>query len=316
MKNLITVLILFSSFQLYSQSNNDQSRIILNSFVFDKDNKLPQEAKTNLQTKLGQIASDNGIGGDSFNPRFILAAKINTQTKDIIAGPPQMIALNLDVVFYIGDAIDNQIYSNTSISIKGVGTNENKALINAFQQISTKNKNFTDLINVGKAKIVNYYTEKCDFITQRSKTLSQQQKYDEAIYELMQVPEVCKTCFENCMTSVQPIFQSKIDRESTLALNQSKTIWNSSPNSEGAREVAKLLSSIDPSSAVYKDALAFSEVVRKKNEADEKRGWDFKMQKYADGVKLEQQRMDAISQVAVAYYQNQPRTIIYNRLIW
>jgi hypothetical protein len=284
--------------------------------VIDHENKLPQEAKTYLQTKLEQIASGNGIGGDSFNPRFIIAAKVITQTKDIIAGPPQIMALNLDVIFYIGDAVDNQIYSNTSMSVKGVGTNENKALINAIQQISTKNKAFTDLVNVGKTKILNYYTEKCDFITQKAKTLSQQQKYDEAIYELMQVPEVCKTCYEKCMTSVQPIFQTKIDREATLVLNQAKNSWIASPNSKGAEDVASLLVNIDPSSSAYKNALAFSEIVRKKIEADEKRDWDFKMQKYVDGVKLEQQRLDAIRQAAVAYYKNQPKTIVYNRLIW
>jgi hypothetical protein len=288
----------------------------LNAFVFDKENKLPQEVKTNLQTKLEQIASGNGIGGDSFNPRFIIAAKVITQTKDIVAGPPQMIALNLDVIFYIGDAIDNQIYSNTSMSVKGVGTNEIKALINAIQQISTKNKAFTDLVNLGKAKIVNYYTEKCDFITQKAKTLSQQKKYDEAIYELMQVPELCKSCYEKCITLVQPIFQAKIDEESTLALNRAKNSWNNNQNSKGAEEVASLFANIDPSSSAYKEALLLTEVVRNKIQADEKRDWKFKMKKYADDVKLEQQRLYTISQVAIAYYQNQPQTIIYNRFIW
>jgi hypothetical protein len=316
MKNFLFVLALFLSFQLYSQSSNDQSRIILNAFVFDIDNKLPQEAKTNLQAKLEQVASNNGIGGDSYTPRFIIAAKIIIQTKDIIAGPPQMVVLNLDVIFYIGDAIDNQIYSNTSISVKGVGTNENKALINGIQQISPKNKNFAELVNEGKSKIVNYYTEKCDFIIQKSKTLSQKQKFDEAIYELMQVPEVCKTCYEKCMASVQPIFQAKIDREAALALNNAKNSWNASPNSKGAKDVASLLENIDPSSAEYKNALAFSEVVRKKIEADEKRNWDFKMQKYADGVKLEQDKLNAMRQMTIAYYQNQPKTIIYNKIIW
>jgi hypothetical protein len=163
---------------------------------------------------------------------------------------------------------------------------------------------------------VNYFTEKCDFIIQKSKTLTQQQQYDEAIYELMQVPQVCKACYEKCMTSVQPIFQAKIDREATLALNQAKNSWNASPNSKGAEEVASLLANIDPSSSAYKDALSFSEVVRKKIEADEKRDWEFSLRKYADGVRLEQQRMEAIKQAAIAYYQNQPRIIIYNRIVW
>lgn len=316
MKNILFILALFTSFQLYSQSDNDKNRIILNSYVFDAENKLPQEAKNILQTKLGQIASKNGFGGDSYNPRFILAAKINIVSKDIIAGPPQMMALNLDIIFFVGDAIDNQVYSNTSISAKGVGTNENKALINAIQQVSPQNKNFIDLVNVGKTKISNYYSEKCDFIIQKAKTLFLQQKYDEAIYGLMEVPEVCKSCYEKCLTAVQPIFQAKIDREATLSLSKAKNAWSASPNSKGAEDVAVLLATVDPSSTSYKEAISFSEIVRKKIEADDKKEWEFNLRKYADGIKLEQQRVDAIRQIAVAYYKNQPQTVIYNRLIW
>lgn len=316
MKNLIFFLALFLCFQLYSQSNKDQNRIILNSFVIDNDNNLPEEAKNTMKTKLEQIASNNGIGGYSINPRFIIAAKINILTKDIIAGPPPMVAVNAEIVFFIGDGIDSQVYSNATISVKGVGTNENKAMINAVQNITPSNKSFIDLVTVGKAKIVNYYLEKCDFIAQKAKTLSQQRKYDEAIYELMQVPEVCKSCYEKSITLIHPIFQAKIDNESLLALSKAKNSWNSNPNRKGAEDVAALLANIDPSSLAYKDAVSFSEVIRKKIETDEKREWEFNLRKYTDGVSLEQQRMDAIRQTAIAYYQNQPKTIIYNRIIW
>jgi sugar/nucleoside kinase (ribokinase family) len=118
------------------------------------------------------------------------------------------------------------------------------------------------------------------------------------------------------MQAVQPIYQKKIDREALLAVNKAKNIWQATPNKSGADQIAEILASIDPLSASYEDAVELTERVRKKVEADEKRDWDFKMQKYTDGVKLEQQRIESSMTIAIAYAQNQPKTIIYNKIIW
>lgn len=307
---------LFVSLRLSAQTNTDAGRIVLNSVVLDKDNQMPGEAKSQLESKLDQIASNNGVGGNSINPRFVIAAKLNTISKDIIAGPPQMVAINVEAVYFVGDAVDNQIFGNTTITLKGVGTNENKALINAVQNIGIKNKAFADLVNTGKSRVVEYYTQKCDFIIKRASTLSQQQNFDQAIYELMQVPDVCKSCFDKCMDAVQPIYQKKIDRDAVLLLTKAKTVWNANQNKKGASEAANFLAEIEPLSSSYKEGQELTERIRKKIEAEVKREWDFKMRKYSEGVKIEQQKIESARQCALAYYQNQPKLIVYNRIIW
>jgi hypothetical protein len=314
-KLLILVAVIFSN-PVFCQNQSDASRIVLNAIVIDKENKMPEEAKNHLIAKLNQVSTENGVGGKGLSTRFVIATKINVLSKDIVAGPPQMIAENLEVAFFIGDAIDNTIFSNTSLSLKGVGTNENKALINAIQNINPKNKQFIDFINTGKSKIIDYYVAQCDFIIKKAAILSDKQEYDAAIYDLMQVPEVCKVCYEKCMYTVQPVYQKKIDREAVQSLNEAKNIWNAAPNYKGAEQARVLLVKIEPTSSSYNEALALSERIRKKIEADEKSNWDFKMKKYADGIKLEQQRIEAARQMAIEYYRNQPQTIIYNRLIW
>jgi hypothetical protein len=316
MKKIIFLAVVIFSNSVFCQAQSDASRIVLNAAILDKENKLPEEAKKQLIVKLNQVATENGVGGNALSARFVIAAKINVLSKDIVAGPPQMIAQNLEVVFFIGDATNNAIFSNTSLSLKGVGTNENKALISAIQNINPKNKQFIDFINTGKNKIIEYYSSQCDFINKKAVTLSSKQDYDAAIYELMQVPEVCKLCYEKCMDGVQPIFQKKIDADGIQALNEAKNKWSISPNKKGAEEASVLLSKIEPSSSSYKEAISLTESIGKKIEADEKRNWDFKMKKYADGVKLEQQRIEAARQTAIEYYKNQPQTIIYNNIIW
>ncbi len=314
-KLIILAAVIFSN-SVFCQTQSDVSRIVLNAAVIDKENKLPEEAKNQLIAKLNQVATENGVGGNALSARFVIAAKINVLSKDIVAGPPQMIAQNLEVAFFIGDATDNTIFSYTSLSIKGVGTNENKALISAIQNINPKNKQFIDFINSGKNKVIEYYASQCDFIIKKAVTLTSKQDDEAAIYELVQVPEVCKVCFDKCMDAIQPIYQKKIDREGIQSLNEAKNKWNSSPNKKGAEDASVLLNKIDPSSCSYKDAILFTENIRKKIEEDEKQSWEFKMKKYADDVKLEQQRIEAARQITIEYYRNQPQTIIYNRLIW
>ena len=99
MKKYITIIALaIIAFTSNAQIKlNDFGRIILNAYLPD-DVALPTEAKNVLLTKLNQLTSNNGMGGSAINPRFIITANINVGTKDILAGPPQMIAQNIEAV--------------------------------------------------------------------------------------------------------------------------------------------------------------------------------------------------------------------------
>jgi len=316
MKQIIFFFLIISYTRINAQINSDANRIVLNSIILDKENKIPEEAKNQLLSKLTQISTNSGMGGNSITPRFVIAAKINILTKDIIAGPPQMIAINSEVVFFIGDAETNQIFASSTITGKGVGTNENKSLISLIQNINVNSKQLIELTQNGKNKIVDYYTSQCDFIIKRAQTKGQQHLFDESIYDLMQVPEVCKSCYMKCLSAVQPIFKNKIDRDGLMKLNEARSKWNASQNRKGADEASPILSSIEPESSSYKNALALAETIKAKIDEIEKRNWEFKMKKYNDAISLESQRIESARQTAIAYYQNQPKVIIYNRIIW
>jgi hypothetical protein len=290
--------------------------IVLNCVVLENGMKIPEESKLQLANKIQQIAANNGLGGNSINQRFVLAARPNVTSKDFIAGPPQMIVLNLELVLFIGDAMENlQFYSLTFYS-KGVGINENKAYISAIQNINPRNKEFSTFLSNGKGKIVEYYEGRCESIQARAKALSEKQDYDAAIYELMQVPDASSTCYKKALIAVQPIFRQKIDKEGKTAYLEASRKWGANPNTTGAKEALTLLGNIDPSASAYKDAVYLSEDIQKKISEAEKREWDFKMKTYQDGVNLEKQKINAVRQAAVEYFKNQPKTIVYNRIIW
>jgi hypothetical protein len=316
MKIIYTILAVLCCNLSFTQTNADVGRIVLNSTVIDNDKKVPEEASMQLISKLQQIATNSGLGGNSINPRFVLAVKPNVTTKDIIAGPPQMLSLNLEFVFFIGDAIEPMQFSSLTLNVKGVGTNENKAYINAIQNINPRNKEFGPFITTGKGKIVEYYARRCEAISVKAKVLSDKQEFDAAIYEIMQIPDACGPCYEKSLNEVRSIYQKKVDSEGKKAYLEANKKWSSNSNSTGAKEALAILGNIDPSSSVFKDAIALSRSIQKKISEDEKREWDFKMKAYQDDVELEKERLDAARKIAVAYFKNQPKTIVYNRLIW
>jgi hypothetical protein len=335
MKKISFVILLLLSFQTQAQAKlEDFGRIILNTYLPD-NNSIPAEAKKALETKLNQITTNNGMGGSAVNPRFIITAVLNIGTKDIIPGPPQMIAQNIDVTLFVGDAITNTVFSNTVISIKGVGTNENKSLIDAIKNINPKNKDVSTFLEEGKNKIISYYTSQCDFII----------KFDEAIYKLALVPEVCQECYFKCLDDLTKIYQQKIDADCKSKFNEAKTSWSANQTPAGAEKVGDILSAINPEATCQSEITVFIKNIDAKLKADEKARWQFKMKQYADKIaikkdqiriaeekgkrddvyrenqsarnlELDKIRVNSYKEIAVEQARNQPKTITYNNIYW
>jgi hypothetical protein len=308
---------------------DDFGRIALNPYVSEQA-KLPAEAKAQLEIKLKQIASNYGMAGSIANPRFIITANISITTKDIIPGPPQQISQNMDITLFIGDAIENKIFSNIVISSSGVGTNENKAFIDAIKQINTKNKKIETFLEEAKSKILAYYSTQCDFINQKAIALKQQEKYSEAIYILAQITEVCKECYFKALNEMAVIYDLKINNEANSLLKNANSIWSANPNEQGAQDAISYIMKINPQAKCYSDASKLLNTINTKIIADEKERlhkqeeYEKRQQKIdAENAKteadLERQRINAYRDVAVEYAKNQPSVVyrnVYRNIYW
>ena len=317
MKKFIAVLILtVATISSNAQVKlDDFGRIVLNTYLPDKI-AIPVEAKNLLFTKLNQITSNNGMGGSQANPRFIITANVNVGTKDIIAGPPQMIAQNIDITFFVGDAITNTIFSNTTLNLKGVGTNENKAFIDALKTINPKNKEVLAFLEEGKNKIINYYSTNCDFIIKEATTLSDQFKFNEAIYNLMMVPNVCKECYFKAKDAATLIFNKKIDIDCTEKLKEAKLIWAAEPTENGALKASAIMISIIPSANCKTEINKLASEIKNKLQLEQKKKYDFDMLEMQKRYDTEQKIIDAQKQIALEQAKNKPQTVTYNIIYW
>ncbi len=292
--------------------SEDAGRLTIAAYVPQQVDKMSDAARNMLTNKLSQIVSANGLGGSALNERFIITANIVTMSKDIVAGPPPMTALNLDITLYIGDGIDGTKFASKTVSVKGVGTNDTKAYIEGIKMIKTNDPAYAAFIEEGKNKIMKYYNTKCDFIIKEAQSLATQNQQDEAIYKLTSVPDVCKECFDKCIAAVAPIYKQKIDRECKLKLAEATNLWNANQDVNAANSAGEILSSVDPGAACFKDVQALAGKISKRVQEIDKREWNYKLKEQQQTSEM----IKAYRDVGVAYGNGQPKSVTYNVSGW
>lgn len=296
-------------------SSDDLGRIALNVYVPDQVEGITPIALSNLENKLNQIATKNGLGGFAYEPRFILTANIAVLTKSITSTAPPMQAYTLEVTLYIGDAIDGKLFSRESVTLKGVGETETKAYMSALKNLNPNDSRYQIMIETGKRRIIEYYNSRCDFIISEAKGLANMHEYDAALYKLVSVPDVCKDCYDKCMAILGPLYQEKIDHDCQVYMLQATNFWTANQDSYGADQAGVCLNKIDPMSICYNDAFALSERIAKRIFELDKREWQFMLKRWQDVVDIEKLRIKAARDIGVAYGNHQPRYIYDIRII-
>ena len=90
----------------------------------------------------------------------------------------------------------------------------------------------------------------------------QTNNYDEAIYLLTSIPEVCTDCYEKCMKLTQTVYKQKIDYEGSQLLKQARIEWMNGQDREAANRVADVMNGISPNSSAYKIIFKTDKTVR------------------------------------------------------
>lgn len=311
-----TLLILLALLSVSTiKAETDEGRVSIN-IVQPEDNGFTEEANNYLATKMQQMVTANGMADNGLNERFVLTAKINVLQKDIVPSTPARVSEKLEITFLVGDIEENKLYETVALEVSGIGTNETKAAMAAFQQVKTANPKITAFLANAKEKIASFYADNCESIIKRAQTLAATQEYDEAIYMLMSVPNVCGECYESCLSAVAPIYQSKIDNQAQLTINKAKALWTADRSETGAAQALQLVAVISPQSSLYPQVEALYKEISKKLSDDEKREWQMQVRQYEDSQKLKQSLVKACRDIGVAWGQNQPKPIYKNIIRW
>jgi len=265
----LTTVLISLCYYVDAQNNatntSENGRIGLAIHLLQQVDKISEATSNMLVNKMNQIVTQHGFARDTYFDRFIFTANIVPLTKDYLSTAPPMTAYTLEITFYIGDGSMGTLFSSKSITVKGVGTNETKAYIEAIKTINPSNPVFESLLEEGKSKIVNYYNLKCDAILKQAHMMAQTNRLEEAICLLSGIPDVCMDCYEKCMKAVEPIYQQYIDRDCQMKLAEATHIWNANQTVAAANAAGKLLSTIEPRAACFNNVKDLADRISKRD---------------------------------------------------
>lgn len=214
--------------------NDDESNIILTTYIPIELNNVPNGSRSNLEAKLDQVVSLNGLGGSSMNPRFIITPRVNILSKEITPTAPPMHAYSLEVVFSVGDGIEGTRYGTYSTNVKGVGRSEIQAFNSALRGIKPRDKGLSDFLNQSKQRIITYYSDKCETTLKQVDSMVGQNQFDEAIFILMDVPEVVRNCYDKSMEKAAQVYRQKQEYSCQVNLTKAKAALSQSNWSDAA----------------------------------------------------------------------------------
>ena len=183
-KILIIACTLFLALPLFAQENtitNNKDMISISAFM-DVEMDIPVAAKNILKDRMTKAILKNGLSSTE-GERFIMIAGVNELSKETTATAPVMHVVELEVTFYIGDAIAGTLFSQGTTIVKGTGESESKAYLNAVKKIKVTDPVFKKTIAQAKDNIINYYNVKCDAIITEALEQAKNQEFDSALLD-------------------------------------------------------------------------------------------------------------------------------------
>jgi len=257
----------------------------------------------NALTASGSVASGN-------YGQFYIVARCNDVYKATIASSPVQIVVNTELTLGIAELEGSSVFSSQTFNLKGVGSTEQRAYINALKSISGTNKNLMSFIEEAKDQTVSYFDKNYKTFLAKAKNAASLHDYEQALYYTTLIP-TCSSGYKEAEKATYSYFQAFIDAEGERLLNDAHAVFAVSPNAEGAAEAYSYLSQINVQSKAYDRAMKYADEIKDQT----KREYDFEVhQKYNDQVKYRQSLINAAREIGVAYGQGQKSTT--TNILW
>lgn len=239
------------------------AKVPISVYLPEEIDNIPQEAKNTLQNKLKAAAAQSGMGATDGYAQFYMTCSVTKVDMQVIPGAPTKYRQEIDVTLYVVDAMSKKVFGSTNFSTHGVGNSETKAYMACFKQISPSNSTLKNFLIKTNKDIIDYYESQINNIISIAQSLAKVYKYDEALFRLSLVPEVCPS-YQKIMDVATGIYQKYIDDHANRCLAKARSVWNAGQDFNAASEAGEYLAEILPEAACYNEAQALAQEIKQR----------------------------------------------------
>ncbi|MEG1660757.1 MAG: hypothetical protein RR304_09375 [Bacteroides sp.] len=194
--NKLLILMLLCTSSIWSFAQGDIQFTLLKA----PQENLPLSVKNALDLKLKQVLTRNSAA--AANQYNVFAVEPTIELTDVLTseGLVQNISVAVgELTLMAKNLVDGTVYYSMTIPVKGdaVGDNE-KAMKTMIAKLKSTDTAFTRFIRTTRQKIQDYYAANCATILQKSQSLYEQKKYDEALSYLSAISDALP-CYEQAL---------------------------------------------------------------------------------------------------------------------
>lgn len=267
--------------------------------------KVPSGVNTRLEGAITRALGSAGMTGAGYDAQFFVAGRFDDAYNDIISGPSQKVVVKTTLTLFIGDAQSQKIFASKSFDLKGVGVSDEQAYTRALSQLNGRNKELMDFLHQGKQRIVDYYDANYSRILNDARKAMAARDYGQALFFATTIPSCCRG-YAQAQNLAMQIYGQQADFQGQQLLARAKAAWAADPTADGAELAHQYLVQIDPDAACYAQAAALSKQISQTTQKQ----WEFEnVTKYKDQMALEQRRIDAAKETAVAWAKSRPKVV-------
>ena len=241
--------------------------------VMVPDENLSVEAAKQLESKLIQMVTANGIGGLGGNPRYVLAPEVNLLKKEVTSTAPVRHLITYDITFYVADIILGTVFASSNIQATGVGDSETLAFLAAFSDLKPTDAKFQQMLSDAQNKIVAYYQEHGTELINEAKMLSAKGDYAEAMALLGSIPTEVGDVYESAIQLMDELLPKYLENECGLILSQFQAALGNQKNGVN-KEAMAYYAMIPANSSCKAEADAAYKEYKAQLSAEDQREWD------------------------------------------
>lgn len=302
MKRLFLLLFLSQSIVMFAQNVNPNSEnICITSYIPEEVEFQMADTKSLLLDKLAQIVTQNGLGSNGYDNRFVISANIHNVSESNTVTIPAKVALKLSLTLYIGDGLEGTLYSTTNIVLKGIGNDSEDAYRSALNRISPKSEDIIDFMNIGRKRILAYYDSMGENIIKQADGYASSGKYDEAMNSLFTIPMQCKY-YRKAQDKIVQLGKLQIENKNKELLIQARAAWAAEMDEDGAEQAMNIIREVKyPSNEISnKIEKLCADISKHLNNLSDKR-WEKEMKELENSHKEEMSRIKSEEERSVAY---------------
>lgn len=231
-----------------------------------------------LEMKMIQMVTANGIGGLGGNPRFIIAPDVNNLKKEVTSTAPVRHMVTCEITFYVADMITGTIFGSSSVKATGVGDSETLAFLAAFNDLKPTDASFQAMLEDAQGKIISYYEANGANMINEAKMLAAKGEYSQAMALLGSIPTEVGDVYTQAIAVMEECLQKYLDKECGLALSQFKAALGNAKNGVN-KEAMAYYAMIPANSPCKAEANELYNAYRAKLSAEDQREWERESEK-------------------------------------